>query len=124
MCRCFNPIEPPFTPNWLRSIRVNTIGANISQSRLRRLIPIFEEHAVDHDLLVEGTNNLRDYLQSQGYFDAEVEFKEQAVIRDKANIDYLINQGPRHRLVHIGIEGNQYFTTQAIRERIGLPPLQ
>ena len=31
-------------------------------------MPIYEEHAVDQDLLVEGANNLRDYLQSQGYF--------------------------------------------------------
>ena len=58
-------------------IQVNTIGAKISQSKLRRLIPIFEEHAVDHDLLVEGASNLRDYLQSQGYFEAQVEFKQQ-----------------------------------------------
>src|SRR5205823_6218202 len=54
-------------------IQLNTIGAKISRGRLRRLIPIFEEHAVDNDLLLEGTNNLRDYLQSQGYFEAQVE---------------------------------------------------
>lgn len=103
-------------------IQINTFGAKFSQGKLRRLIPVYEEHAVDRDLLAEGARNLTEYLQSQGYFDAEVEFKEQAVIRDKANIDYLINQGPRHRLVHIGIEGNQYFTTQAIRERMFLQP--
>ena len=38
---------------WKR-IFVNTIGASVSQGKLRRLIPVFEEHAVDHDLLVEG----------------------------------------------------------------------
>jgi outer membrane protein insertion porin family len=101
-------------------IQVNPIGAKISQSKLRRLIPVFEEHAVDRDLLEEGARNLRDYLQSQGHFEAEVQFKQQAVIRDKANIDYLINEGPRHRLVHIGIDGNRYFTTEAIRERMFL----
>jgi outer membrane protein insertion porin family len=103
-------------------IQVNTFGAKISQSRLRRFIPVFEEHAVDRDLLAEGARNLRYYLQSQGYFDAEVEFKEQAVIRDKANIDYLINEGPRHRLVRIVIEGNKYFSREAIRERMFLQP--
>ncbi len=101
-------------------IQVNPVGASLARSKLRRYIPIFEEHAVDHDLLVEGANNLRDYLQSQGYFEAEVQFKEQAVINDKANIDYLINTGPRHRLVAIGIDGNRYFSTQAIRERMFL----
>ncbi len=103
-----------------RASKSGTIGADVSQSRLRRYIPIYEEHAVDHDLLVEGARNLRDYFQSRGYFDAEVEFKEQAVINDKATIDYLINTGKRHDLVHIEILGNSYFSTQAIRERMYL----
>ena len=101
-------------------IQINPVGASIAQSKLRRYVPVFEEHAVDHDLLVEGANNLRDYLQSQGFFEAEVQVKQQAVINDKANIDYLINTGPRHKLVAITIDGNHYFTTQAIRERMFL----
>ena len=42
------------------------------------------------------------------------------MINDKANIDYLINTGERHKLVQIEIDGNHYFTTQAIRERMFL----
>jgi outer membrane protein assembly complex protein YaeT len=101
-------------------IQVNPIGSDISRSRLRKLVPIYEEHAVDQDLLVEGQHNIRDYLQSKGYFEAEVVFKEQAVINDNANIDYLINEGARHRLVAIVIEGNRYFSTLSIRERMFL----
>jgi outer membrane protein insertion porin family len=101
-------------------LQVNTIGADIGRSRLRRLVPIFEEHAVDHDLLVEGQHNIRNYLQSKGYFEAQVAFKEQAVINDKANIDYLINEGSRHKLVHVGIAGNRYFSNESIRERMFL----
>ena len=84
------------------------------------LVPIFEEHTVDESLLLEGARNLRDYFQSEGYFDAEVEFKPQRIINDKASIDYLINPGKRHKLVLIEIEGNQYFRTEAIRERMFL----
>jgi outer membrane protein assembly complex protein YaeT len=101
-------------------IEIRTIGINLSQSRLRRYIPVFEEHAVDHDLLTEGARNLRDYLQGEGYFDAEVQFKEQRVINDKAAIDYLVNPGSRHKLVAIEISGNHYFKTEAIRERMFL----
>ncbi|PWU07477.1 MAG: hypothetical protein C5B51_09970 [Terriglobia bacterium] len=101
-------------------IEVRSVGANLSQKTLRRYVPIFEEHAVDHDLLVEGQRNLRDYLQSTGYFEAQVEFKEQRVTNDRASIDYLISTGPRHKLVFIGITGNRYFTTAAIRERMFL----
>ena len=103
-------------------IEVRSIGAKISRKTLQRYVPIFEEHAVDHDLLVEGAHNLRDYFQSQGYFDADVEFKQQNVINDKADIDYLINTGARHKLVSIEINGNQYFNTETIRERMYLQP--
>ena len=101
-------------------IQVNTIGASVSQSKLRRLIPVFEEHAVDHDLLVEGARNLRDYFQAQGYFDTQVEFKQQNVINDNANVDFLVNTGNRHHLVAIAITGNHYFAADVIRERMYL----
>src|ERR1039458_7527250 len=76
--------------------------------------------SVDESLLLEGERNLRDYFQSQVYFDAEVEFKPQRVVNDKASIDFLINPGKRHKLVLIGIQGNKYFRTEAIRERMFL----
>lgn len=101
-------------------IEVHTIGAKVSRGKLERYIPIYQEHSVDDDLLREGSRNLHDYFQSEGYSDAEVEFKEQRVINDRASIDYLVNLGKRHRLVHIGIEGNHYFNTGVIRERMFL----
>ena len=64
-------------------IEVRTIGANLSQKTLRRYVPVFEEHAVDHDLLVEGARNLRDYFQREGYFESQVEFKEQRPLQRK-----------------------------------------
>ena len=101
-------------------IEVRTIGAKVSQKRLRQYIPIFEEHTVDQELLVEGARNLRDYFQSEGYFETEVEPKQQRVTNDKAAIDYLVNTGKRHKLVHIEISGNRYFTGDALRERMFL----
>jgi outer membrane protein insertion porin family len=101
-------------------IQVNTIGAKVSQGKLQRLIPVFEEHAVDNDLLVEGARNLRDHFQAQGYFETQVEFKQQKVINDRANVDFLVNTGKRHRLINIVIRGNKYFSTDVIRERMYL----
>lgn len=101
-------------------VEVHAVGAKVSQGKLRSLVPVFEEHTVDDSLLLEGERNLRDYFQSEGYFDAEVEFKPQRVVNDKASIDYLINPGQRHKLVLIDIQGNKYFRTEAIRERMFL----
>jgi outer membrane protein assembly complex protein YaeT len=101
-------------------IQVNAIGAKISKGLLQRYIPVFEEHAVDDDLLLEGEHNLRDYLQSEGFFEAAVAFKPQRVLNDQATIDYIVNPGPRHKLVAIVIGGNKYFGAEAIRERMYL----
>jgi outer membrane protein assembly complex protein YaeT len=101
-------------------VKVNAVGAKVSQGKLRSLVPVYDEHTVDESLLIEGARNLRDYFQSDGFFDAEIQFKRQRIINDQANIDYLINLGPRHKLVAIRIEGNKYFSTEAIRERMYL----
>ena len=101
-------------------VEVHAVGAKVSQGKLRTLVPVFEEHTVDESLLLEGERNLRDYFQSQGYFDAEISVKQQRVVNDKASIDYLINPGQRHKLVLIGIQGNKYFRSEAIRERMFL----
>ena len=69
-------------------------------------------------MLSEGARNLEDYFQSQGFYEADVQFKQQRVIGDHGTIDYLINTGARHKLVYIEIGGNHYFGTDAIRERI------
>ena len=103
-------------------IEVRTIGAKLSQKRLRQYIPIFEEHTIDRELLVEGARDLEDYYQRQGYFDVEIEPKQQRVTNDRATIDYLINTGKRHKLTHIEIQGNKYFSTSTLRERMFLQP--
>jgi len=101
-------------------IDIRSVGADISRGKLRRYVPVFEEHAVDRDLLAEGARNLRDYFQAQGYFEAKVEFKEQRVTNDRASIDYLVNTGDRHKLLAIRISGNHYFSTEDLRERMFL----
>jgi outer membrane protein assembly complex protein YaeT len=103
-------------------IQVRTVGAKVSQGKLRRYIPVFEEHSVDRDLLVEGAHNLRDYFQAAGYYSADVQFEEHDAVDGVASIDYLIHTGDRHKLVAIEIHGNRYFTEEQLRERMYLRP--
>jgi outer membrane protein assembly complex protein YaeT len=117
-----NRVSPALTVEAGPRIEVRTIGAKVPKRVLKRYVPIYEERAVDQDLLVEGARNLRDYFQSNGYFETQVAVKQQRVTNDKGTIDYLINTGRRHRLVAIFISGNKYFNTQTIRERMFLEP--
>ena len=63
-------------------VRVEVSGARLSKGKQRKLLPIFAEGAVDEDLLQEGRRNIRDYLQSQGYFNADVQLS--SAVRTKA----------------------------------------
>jgi len=103
-------------------VDVKPIGAKVSNKTMRQNVPVYEEHTVDRDLLIEGQRNLQDAFQSAGYFEADVEFKQQRLQNDREEIDYLINLGRRHRFVSLQIQGNHYFRLDAIRERILMTP--
>lgn len=101
-------------------VEINAAEADISNRKLKKYVPVFEELTVNRDLLVEGAANLRDYFQSQGYYQAEVDFRERQEDPDHLVIEYVISQGKRLRLVNIDIQGNRYFSTDDIRERMFL----
>jgi outer membrane protein insertion porin family len=83
-------------------------GFHISHGVLRREIPVYEENAVDDDLLNEGTRNLIDYLQTRGHFDAKVNILKESDATT-LRVTYQIDPGPLHKLVLLDITGNRNF---------------
>jgi len=102
-------------------VEVKLEGAKLRQGLLKKYIPIYEENAVDDDLLNEGRRNLRDYLQTKGYFDASVDFTQRNA-DDHRDVIFTINKGERHKLTDLVIEGNHYFDQETLRERMVLQP--
>jgi outer membrane protein insertion porin family len=96
-------------------------GYHVSRGVMKRQIPVYEENAVDDDLLNEGKRNLLDYLQSRGLFDATVDFQKETG-PDVLRVIYRINPGPVHNLVLIEITGNKYFSQKILRERLQIQP--
>ena len=104
-------------------VKIGVVEAKISKRKLKMYIPVYDEGSVDNDLLVEGARNLRDYFQSQGYYQAEVQFQvkpDQA--QDATDIEYSIAKGPLHKLVSVEIAGNKFFRTDDLKERMFLRP--
>ncbi|HLW44221.1 MAG TPA: POTRA domain-containing protein, partial [Candidatus Acidoferrales bacterium] len=100
-------------------VRVEVSGMKISAKQVRKLVPIYEEGDVDPDLLGEGQRNIRDLLQSQGYFDSTVTYTTNGDMNSPLEvIQYTIHRGIRHRLVGIQIEGNKYFPTSLLSSRV------
>jgi outer membrane protein insertion porin family len=103
-------------------ITLKALEAKISQGRLNRYVPVRQEGAVDRDLLTEGARNLRDYFQSRGYPEVDVTFRQVPEKDGRETIEYFISKGERRKLVKVFIEGNHYFTTSTLRERMFLEP--
>ena len=108
-------------------LQITVTGASFSQGELKKLIPVYQEGAVDADLLEEGKRNIRERLERQGYFDADVNYTtethEAKSTRGGARgteeiITYKVERGNRHKLVGIEITGNKYFDTELLQSRL------
>jgi outer membrane protein insertion porin family len=108
-------------------VKVTVTGAKLSNGELKRLIPIYQEGAVDADLLEEGKRNVLERLERQGYFDAAVDYKTEthevksgrgAAPTTEETITYTVERGARHKLMGIEITGNKYFDSELLRSRL------
>src|SRR6266849_6766304 len=106
-------------------VQLTVSGAKLSSGELKRLIPVYQEGAVDTDLLEEGKRNIRERLERDGYFDADVSYKIETHEVKTAGwqgteevIAYTVERGDKHKLIGIEISGNKYFDTELLESRL------
>ena len=103
-------------------VSISVQGFHISRGTLKREVPVYEENAVDDDLLNEGKNNLLNYLQTRGRFDAKVEIKKETDPK-LMKVIYVIDPGPIHKLALVEITGNKDFLdTSTLRSYLQIQP--
>jgi outer membrane protein insertion porin family len=119
------PLELEVTEGPL--VKITVTGAKFSGGELKKLIPVYQEGAVDADLLEEGKRNILERLERQGYFDADVNYTTEThegkssrggALAMEEVITYTVERGARHKLVGIEITGNKYFDTELLRSRL------
>ncbi len=103
-------------------VDIRAVETKVSKRTLKRYVPVYQEQTLDRDLLVEGARNLRDYFQNQGYFETQVDFRTRDQDPELTLVEYVVVRGLRHKIVRVDIEGNRYFSTEDIRERMFLQP--
>jgi outer membrane protein assembly complex protein YaeT len=112
-------------------VRVTVEGAKVPARTLRKLVPIYEEGAVDEDLLQEGRRGLREWFERDGYFDAQVSYTTSESSEEKAAnvsdpparvVTYLVDRGDRHRLIGVEFSGNKYFSSALLMGRLRIQP--
>lgn len=104
-------------------VKISLEGAKLSRfpflrgRRRTQLIPIYTEGSVDPDLVEEGRQNLIDFFQSKGYFDASVttEFHEQPALID---LVYKVDTGRKHTVESVGFHGNTHFDAKDLLPQV------
>ena len=109
-----------FTANKGPIVRVQLVGATIEQDDLKRLIPVFEEGTVDDDLLNEGNRRLRDYYQTQGYFDVKVDHNMDTRQPGEVVIDFVVQLGVRRHVESVKVDGNHYFDAATLQDLLSV----
>ena len=99
-------------------VKVVVNGTRLSRSRIKLLVPVYEEGAVDVDLLNEGAFNIKDYLQQNGYFDVQDSVKLLGKDTPTVTVQYDVNPGQRHRVTAVDIKGNKYFSSDLLEESL------
>ncbi len=119
-----NTLKPTIDAQAGPKVIIRTVGAKISNGKLKQLVPLFQEHAIDPDLLQEGQHNIQQYLSSEGYLEAKVTYEvAKETNPDQQTVTYSVLRGSHHRFVSLQISGNRYFSTQTIRERLSIEPV-
>lgn len=103
-------------------VNVRVEGANLRLGLIKKYVPIYQENAVDDDLLNEATRNLRDYFQSKGYLDVKVTYTLKNEGPEREDVVLKVDQGELHKVLDVEISGNKYFSRQTIRERMLIQP--
>jgi outer membrane protein assembly complex protein YaeT len=111
-----------FTANKGPIVRVLLVGAPINEERLKHLVPVYEEGTVDDDLLNEGNRRLRDYYQSQGYFEVKIDHNELSVRPGEVAINYVVQLGERRHVSSVSVDGNHYFGSDTLKELLTAHP--
>jgi outer membrane protein assembly factor BamA len=118
----YNPprkqVDYDFNANQGPLVKVTVEGASFSRSRLKLLVPIYEEGTIDNDLLNEGTFNIKDYLFQEGYFDATVAVKVTGEGTPSQNVVFAVDKGVKRKVGSVTITGNRYFETDLLKERM------
>ena len=111
-----------FSANRGPIVHVLVDGVNLSQEKIRKLLPVYEEGSVDDDLLNEGNRRLENYYQRLGYFDVKASHEERPPTAELVEIVFHVHLGARHRVGSVTITGAKYFDLPTLEERLSVRP--
>jgi outer membrane protein insertion porin family len=83
-------------------------GADISEKKLRQILPLMREGGIDDATLDDSARRIREHLQEEGYFFAEVTPPPMPDLQsERVDLTFQVELGQRYRVTDIRIEGTK-----------------
>jgi outer membrane protein assembly complex protein YaeT len=105
-------------------VRVAFTGDPLPAGRRDELVPVAREGSADEDLLEDSSNNIEEYLRSQGYRDAAAPHRREESDSELL-ITFTLKRGSLYRVSRVEISGNQSVPLEdfasGLRVRAGQP---
>jgi outer membrane protein insertion porin family len=101
------------------NVSVTVEGAKLSKTKLHQLVSIYQEGAVDLELVDEGEDNINAYFQSRGYFDSTTT-SHMTKQGGTTNVVYQVKLQKKHRLKDVDFSGNHYFDDRDLDSHISI----
>lgn len=94
---------------------VKVAGYEISEKRLKQLLPMLREGGVDSAVLDDSAERIRGYLQEEGYFFAEVQAPPMPDLNaERAEIVFNATPNERYRVTEIRLVGTTHLKLEDI----------
>ena len=99
-------------------IEIKLDGAHVWGRTQKKLIPMYQENAVDGDLVNEGAQDLTSYFQAKGFFDAKVQSHIEKDPSGGVTVLYQIEKGQRGKVEAIEFHGNDHFSDKDLKSHV------
>lgn len=106
----------------LGKMRVVVEGYKIDKNKLHSLLPILTGEGITPEILEEGAENLKKYLDSQGYADAEVEISETVDASGVRVFHHKIDPRRKFSVAYVHFNGNQAIPGKELLSVIAIQP--
>ncbi len=102
-----NTVALVLSNNNFGQVRVVIEGFNIERNQLPRLLPVLAGEGIDNDILEEGVNNLKEFLESKGYPEAEVRISQTIDDSGVRMVRYIITPNQKFTVAGVRFKGNR-----------------
>ena len=93
----------------------------LSKKKLKKVLTFWDDRDVSEDNVSENLDKLQDYYKRQGFYFVKVTSRmEEAAAPPSVTVTFVIKEGPRTKLEHIILAGNETLKSDRIKKAMEL----